>query len=50
MDEISGKKNTKQQEGAVGFFTKNYTNRQESFEVAVLYALSRFLQEEFYKK
>jgi inosine/xanthosine triphosphatase len=49
MDEIQGKKNTKQQEGAIGFFTKNYSNRQESFELAVLYALSRFLRSEFYE-
>lgn len=35
MDELQGEKNTKQKWGAVGFFTKGYSNRQESFELAI---------------
>ena len=50
MDELQGVKNTKQKWGAVGFFTKNYSNRQESFEFAVLCALARFLRKELYEK
>jgi len=50
MDELQGVENTKQKWGAVGFFTKNYSNRQESFEFAVLYALARFLKEELYEE
>ena len=50
MDELQGVKNTKQMWGAVGFFTKNYSNRQESFEFAVLYALARFLRKELYEE
>jgi inosine/xanthosine triphosphatase len=50
MDELQGVENTKQKWGAVGFFTKNYSNRQESFESAVLYALARFLRKELYEE
>ena len=50
MDELQGIKNTKQKWGAVGFFTKNYSNRQESFEFGVLYALARFLRKELYEE
>lgn len=49
MDELQNVKNTKQKTGAVGFFTKNYSNRQESFEQDVLYALARFLRKELYE-
>jgi len=50
MDKLQGVKNTKQKWGAVGFFTKGYSNRQESFEHDILYALARFLRSELYKK
>jgi len=49
MDQLQGVKNTKQKWGAVGFFLKRYSNRQESFEHDVLYALARFLREELYE-
>ena len=49
MDELQGIENTKQKWGAVGFFTKGYSNRQESFEQDVLYALARFLRKELYE-
>jgi len=48
MDELQGVKNTKQKWGAVGFFLKGYSNRQESFEHDILYALARFLRKELY--
>jgi inosine/xanthosine triphosphatase len=50
MDQIQKTKNTKQKWGAVGFLLKGYTNRQKSFEQAVLYALARFLRPEIYEK
>lgn len=50
MDELQAIENTKQKWGAVGFFTKNYSNRQESFEIAILYALARFLRKELYEE
>lgn len=50
MDELQGVKNTKQKWGAVGFFTKGYSNRRESFEHDILYALARFLKREIYEK
>jgi len=49
MDEIQNEKNTKQKWGAVGFFTNGYSNRQESFEQDVLYALARFFRKELYE-
>jgi inosine/xanthosine triphosphatase len=48
MDKIRGLKNTKQHEGAVGFFTNNLIPRVEKFESAVILALSRFIREEMY--
>ncbi|MBU5678275.1 MAG: inosine/xanthosine triphosphatase [Candidatus Aenigmatarchaeota archaeon] len=50
MDEIQRIENTKQKWGAVGFFTKNLINRQKAFEKSILFALARFLREEFYEK
>lgn len=50
MDELQNKKNTKQKWGAVGFFTKGYSNRQEAFEQNVLYSLTRFLRKELYEE
>jgi len=45
MDEIRGLKNTKEKDGAVGFFTKNLIPRKQSFETTTIYALSRFIKE-----
>ena len=49
MDELMGMKNTKQHEGAVGFFTKNLISRVQSFEIATIYALARFIREEMFE-
>lgn len=48
MDKIRGLKNTKQQDGAAGFFTKGLIPRVDGFERATIYALARFLREEFW--
>ena len=42
MDDIRGLKNTKQQEGCIGYFTDNLLDREKSFENPVICALSRF--------
>lgn len=49
MDEIRGLKNTKQQDGAVGFFTKNLVPRTKAFEITTIYALSRFIREKMFE-
>ena len=49
MDEIRGLKNTKQQEGCVGYFTNNLIDRKESFEKPVICALSRFSKSEMFE-
>ena len=48
MDEITGEKNTKRREGAIGFFTKGLISRTESFEAAVIQALAIFMRPEMY--
>ncbi len=50
MDEIRSVKNTKQHEGCVGFFTDNLISRQESFELPIIYALSRFTKKEMFEE
>ena len=50
MDKLQDEKNTKQKGGAVGFFTKGYSNRQEALEQNVLYSLTRFLRKELYEE
>lgn len=48
IDEITGGKNSKQQEGATGFFTKGIIPRTKGFETATILALARFLRKELY--
>lgn len=43
MDELAGERNTKQRQGAVGILTNGLVTRQAALEIAVLYALARFL-------
>jgi inosine/xanthosine triphosphatase len=43
MDELAGEHNTKQRQGAVGILTNGLFTRQAALEIAVLYALARFL-------
>ena len=49
MDEIRGLKNTKQQEGCIGYFTDNLIDRKESFEKPTIAALSRFKKKEWFE-
>lgn len=49
MDKIGGVKNTKQHEGATGFFTRGLIPRTQSFEHTLIYALSRFMREEIFE-
>lgn len=48
MDELRGLKNTKQHDGASGFFTNNLVSRTDGFERAIIYALARFFKKELY--
>ncbi len=50
MDEITGLENTKQNDGAIGFFTNNLIPRQDSFEKAIICALTRFIKKEIFDK
>jgi inosine/xanthosine triphosphatase len=43
MDELVGEVNTKQRQGAVGILTHGLISREGALEIAVLYALARFL-------
>jgi inosine/xanthosine triphosphatase len=43
MDQLAGEHNTKQRQGAVGILTNGLLTRQAALEIAVLYALARFL-------
>lgn len=49
MDEIRGLKNTKQQEGCIGYFTNNLIDREASFTQPVICALSRFSKKELFE-
>jgi non-canonical (house-cleaning) NTP pyrophosphatase len=48
MDELLGQKNVKQKGGAVGALTAGLVLRQETFAVAVAYALAPFVSPKFY--
>lgn len=45
MDERTGRKNTKQNEGALGIFSKGKITRGKAFEIAVMLAIMPFLNE-----
>lgn len=48
MDELMGQQNVKQKGGAVGALTAGLVLRQETFAVAVAYALAPFVSPDFY--
>jgi inosine/xanthosine triphosphatase len=48
MDDLLGKSNVKQKEGAVGVLTAGLVPRQETFAVAVAYARAPFVSTKFY--
>lgn len=43
MDELTGCKDTKRKEGAIGFFTRGIVNRTDLYEHGVLMALAKFI-------
>jgi inosine/xanthosine triphosphatase len=43
MDEITGRKNVKKNEGAIGYFTRGIVDRKELYKHGVLMALARFI-------
>jgi len=49
MDEFIGDHNIKQKEGTVGILTNNLVPRTDAFEIAVIYALSKFINPKYYK-
>lgn len=49
MDDILGQNNVRQKGGAVGALTGSLVLREETFAVAVAYALSRFVAPQFYR-
>lgn len=48
MDEITGEKNTKQKDGAVGFFTHGRMKRKDFYVHGLVLALIPFINEDFY--
>ncbi len=48
MDDLRGLKNTKQHEGCIGYFTDNLIDREESFKIPTICALSRFKKSEWF--
>jgi inosine/xanthosine triphosphatase len=50
MDELVGEHNTKQKQGAVGILTGNLVPRTAAFENAVIYALTRFVNPDYYRQ
>lgn len=48
MDEWAGQANTKQKQGAVGMMTNGLISRTIALETAVIFALTRFLNPDYY--
>ena len=48
MDEITGKYNTKQKEGAIGFFTNGKMHRKDLYTPGLITALIPFLHKKFF--
>jgi inosine/xanthosine triphosphatase len=48
IDKITGEHNTKQKQGAIGFFTKGIINRKGFYVDGIIVALIPFINEEFY--
>ncbi len=49
MDGLIGGHNTKQKQGAIGILTGNRVTRTMSFENAVIFALAKFINPEYYE-
>jgi len=50
MDEVSGRRNTKHGEGVIGIFTNGIIERTVALEIALTYALARFIIPENYQE
>lgn len=50
MDEVSGRRNTKHGEGVIGIFTNGLIERTAALEIALTYALARFITPENYQE
>lgn len=48
MDQLTGEENTKHKQGAVGILTNNLITRSAALETAVIFALTRFINPEYY--
>jgi inosine/xanthosine triphosphatase len=48
IDDFSGIKNSKQKDGAVGFFTNGLITRKDGFKMGVSFAMSRFINKKAY--
>jgi inosine/xanthosine triphosphatase len=48
MDRFSGLQNVKHSQGAIGIFTAGLVSRTEALELAIVYALARFIAPENY--
>lgn len=49
MDELTGNRNVKQKQGAVGILTNNLVPRVDAFERTVVYALAKFMNPHYYR-
>ena len=49
MDELTGEHNTRQRQGAIGIFTNNLRTRTAALETAVIFALTCFLNPQYYQ-
>ena len=49
MDDFSGRRNVKHEEGAIGIFTAGLIERTAALEIALTYALARFITPENYE-
>ena len=50
MDDFSGRRNVKHGEGAIGIFTNGLIERTAALEIALTYALARFITPENYEE
>lgn len=48
MDELTGEKDVKKKEGAIGFLTNNLVTRKELYKHGIYMALTRFIKKELY--
>ena len=48
IDQSVGQQNTKQKQGAIGMLTNGLISRTEALETAIIFALARFLNPDYY--